>query len=83
MGDGVTETAGVAVRTKLVGKLSGLFAGAGVCVSSTSAVGVRVMINGKAGRLKLLTWVSAMNAIPARIRNPSVEKARCARTVFC
>lgn len=83
VGDGVVEIAGVVVSMKLVGKLSGLFAGAGVCVNSRDAMGVRVIKKGKDGRLKLLTWVSATNETPARTKNPSIEKARCARTVFC
>lgn len=83
VGVGVTENAGVAVRIKPVGKLSGLFAGAGVWVNSRSDSGVRVFRKGKDGRLNLLTLVSVINEIPAITKNPSIEKARLARIVFC
>ena len=83
VGDGVAEIAGVAVSIKLVGKLSGLFAGAGVWVNSRVVNGVRVSKKGKDGRLNLLTWVSAINETAATTKNPRIEKARRARIVFC
>ena len=83
VGDGVVEIAGVAVSIKLVGKLSGLFKGAGVWVNSRVANGVRVSKKGRDGRLNLLTWVSAINETPERTKNPSSEKARlCADCVL-
>ena len=83
VGDGVAEIAGVAVSIKLVGKLSGLFAGAGGWVNSRVGNSVLVIKKGNDGRLNLLTWVSAINETPAMTKNPSVEKARRARIVFC
>jgi hypothetical protein len=81
--DGVGGTSGVDVSIKLVGLFSGVFSGAGVWVNSREAGGVRVLNKGMDGRLLPGSRVKIMNKTPTTTKIPRLEKALCARTVFC
>jgi hypothetical protein len=79
----VGEVAGVAVIMKLVALLSGVSNGEGGCVNSGVGNGVRVLRKGMDGRLNLGSWVKIMSRTPTATKAPKIEKAFCARTVFC
>ncbi len=80
---GVGEIAGVAVRIKLVGLLSGVSSGARVCVDSESGCRVWVLKKGMDGRLNLGSCMRIISRTPAATKAPNTEKAFCARMVFC
>jgi hypothetical protein len=81
---GVSETAGVAVKTKAVTACVAVLKGAGVSVDA-SAVGVGDLMSkiGTVGNSNCAGLAKMTRTMPAKMEMPRNENARLARVVFC
>lgn len=81
---GVSETAGVAVKTNAVTACVALLKGAAVSLGA-SAVGVGDLISkiGTVGKSNCAGLAKMASTMPARMEMPRNENARLARVVFC